>query len=238
MKGRLRYINIDDSILQNYLLKLDESFFSFLIEKTEIKKYEKIILEVCCGKGEYINYLAQKYENFLFIGLDFSKAAIQRAVKRTIINKIENVFYLNEDFFDFLKFYENKINRESQIIANETNFIFFDSVIISFPDPWPKKRHHKRRLVNQSTIERLYPLIKEKGKLIIITDHPEYAKWIYQSCIKNRYLYKEGFNKYLFFKSFVTTNRKKFEKYFPFYETTFFKKTIFKKINYFCLIKK
>jgi len=224
MKGRLRYINLDENIFNIFTLNLYE--FENKLKQIE-KEYDRINLEICCGKGEYINFLARLNKREFFFGLDFSKAAIQRSIKRTIIEENKNVIYLNIDFFDFLNFYLENIKKP-----------FFDNIWISFPDPWPKKRHYKRRLVNIESIKNLSFLLKKDSKLFILTDHPDYAKWIKDACIKNKEIYKEGYRLFFIFKSFFTTKREKYEKYFKFYETTFCKKSQFDKIYYFTLIKK
>jgi len=53
-----------------------------------------------------------------------------------------------------------------------------DSVFILFPDPWPKARHNKRRLVNAETLAMLARTHKKGGRLLIATDHVDYSVWI------------------------------------------------------------
>ena len=53
-----------------------------------------------------------------------------------------------------------------------------DNIYVLFPDPWPKKRHHKRRLLQESTLSLFHQLLKDTGNLLIATDHVEYAEWI------------------------------------------------------------
>ena len=58
-------------------------------------------------------------------------------------------------------------------------------VFILFPDPWPKKRHHKRRLINQNLISNLSMVMKERGELIIASDHNNYISWIHHQFLDN-----------------------------------------------------
>jgi tRNA (guanine-N7-)-methyltransferase len=53
-----------------------------------------------------------------------------------------------------------------------------DRVFILFPDPWPKARHHKRRLVRRSSLERLSALLKDSGELRLATDDRQYLDWM------------------------------------------------------------
>ena len=50
-------------------------------------------------------------------------------------------------------------------------------VMLLFPDPWPKKRHHKRRFVNEQTLEQLARLLKSGAEFRVATDIPDYCRW-------------------------------------------------------------
>ena len=49
---------------------------------------------------------------------------------------------------------------------------------INFPDPWPKKRHHKRRLIRSDVVRELARVLAPGALLHVSTDHPDYAEWI------------------------------------------------------------
>jgi tRNA (guanine-N7-)-methyltransferase len=51
-------------------------------------------------------------------------------------------------------------------------------IYIQHPDPWPKRRHHKYRLINQDFIDALNLMLELGGRVEIATDHPEYSQWI------------------------------------------------------------
>ncbi len=53
-----------------------------------------------------------------------------------------------------------------------------DEVYILFADPWPKKRHHKRRIINHFTLNELYRVLKPGGEIRIATDHPGFLMWV------------------------------------------------------------
>lgn len=55
---------------------------------------------------------------------------------------------------------------------------FIDRVFILFPDPWPKKRHHSRRLITRPFIDQLLKHLKEKALLYVASDHPSYVEQI------------------------------------------------------------
>ena len=57
-----------------------------------------------------------------------------------------------------------------------------DEVYIFFPDPWPKKKHHKRRLVNNAFLSLLLPKLKAHARLFISTDWQELGEYMRQTC--------------------------------------------------------
>ena len=55
-----------------------------------------------------------------------------------------------------------------------------DRCWVLFPDPWPKRRHHKRRFITPSTLDRLADLLKDRGTLYLATDEPSLARWMFE----------------------------------------------------------
>ena len=64
------------------------------------------------------------------------------------------------------------------LLDKNENMEVFDAVKIICPDPWPKERHHKRRLINKSFLELLHKSMKSKANLYISTDWENYADHI------------------------------------------------------------
>ena len=63
----------------------------------------------------------------------------------------------------------------------------FTKIVILFPDPWPKKRHKKRRLINSSFVSLLELITFEKTKIIVATDHEDYLTQILYEFYKSKY---------------------------------------------------
>ena len=53
-------------------------------------------------------------------------------------------------------------------------------IYIIHPDPWPKRKHHKNRLIRHGFIDVLWRILKSRGFIEISTDHKDYANWIVQ----------------------------------------------------------
>ena len=78
--------------------------------------------------------------------------------------KLSNIRLISHDIVEILKF---------QLPENS-----IDLVYIFFPDPWPKKKHHKRRLINSSLLSLIKSVLKKHGRLFIATDWEDYAEQI------------------------------------------------------------
>ena len=72
---------------------------------------------------------------------------------------------------------------------------YFNEIWILFPDPWPKKKHFKRRLINDNFFKKVYPYLKKNGKIFIATDSTSYLKSIMNSIYKTKSLFNWQNNK-------------------------------------------
>ncbi|PID27369.1 MAG: tRNA (guanosine(46)-N7)-methyltransferase TrmB [Candidatus Cloacimonadota bacterium] len=163
--------------LEQYLEKIDQDnekyydYSDFHIKLTAdmmpldfnslFKNDNKILkFEIGFGNGDSLIELARRNPHINYFGIDRKMDRIRTALSKVNRSKLPNLLiartgtdYLNE-----------MINRES-----------FDEIIMNFPDPWPKKRHHKKRTVNPSFIKVLHSLLKKDGVFRFSSDHPEYS---------------------------------------------------------------
>lgn len=81
-----------------------------------------------------------------------------------------------------IKKYELKniriLHGDARVLLEQLPDEALDHVYILFPDPWPKLKHHKKRIISTQTLELLGKKIKKGGFLYVVTDHVEYSKWI------------------------------------------------------------
>ncbi len=114
-----------------------------------------IVLELGCGKGEYSLFLADKYPNKNYIGIDIKGARFWKGAKSAIENKIQNVAFLRTQI-ELLNycFEENEI----------------DEIWITFPDPQIKLNRTKHRLTNPEMLNIYKNIIKKKGIIHLKTD--------------------------------------------------------------------
>ena len=97
------------------------------------------------------------------------------------INGIANLLeLLNEEELKRVKIFNGDARKIiSKLKANSISKIF-----ILFPDPWPKKKHYKRRFIQSNIIQKLYKILKKNGELRVSTDHNDYLSWILHQFLK------------------------------------------------------
>jgi tRNA (guanine-N7-)-methyltransferase len=119
------------------------------------------VLEIGFGNGEQLLWSAQNESGRDFIGIEVHRPGVGRLMNALAAHNIHNVRLYNHDAVDIL---ERAFGAES-----------LDEVRIYFPDPWPKKRQQKRRLIQPDFVALLASHVKPGGKLCLATDWQEYA---------------------------------------------------------------
>jgi len=121
-------------------------------------------LEIGCGKGEFIAHKSLCEPQTNFLGIETKKKRIVSIVQKLDLAQNKNVQLL-QLFLD----------KESINILPTGSF---QKIYINYPDPWPKAKHNKHRLINKEFIAFLPALLQENGVLQIITDDQNYAQQI------------------------------------------------------------
>ena len=142
--------------------KAKEKNFKCFLKKNNIDKLnlkKKLILEIGIGMGENLIHLSRKNLQKKIIGVDPFKNGMVNVSDYFIKNNIKNVYLYPFVFQKFL----NKFKK-----------LRFDIIYILFPDPWPKKKHHKRRIVNKHFLSQILKILKINGKVYFSTDNFNY----------------------------------------------------------------
>ena len=151
--------------------------------------------------GKKIDFFHQFEDYFLELGSGWGEVAIELAKKNSNLG-----FILVEKKKDRLKTICNKIKQENlenvRLVCLNFNWFFkeifeenlFKVIFMNFPDPWPKKRHHKHRSVNLDFIQDLHSILLSQGKFYFATDHKDYALDVIELFESNHlFSYKEKF---------------------------------------------
>lgn len=141
---------------------------------------KKLIIEIGFGNGEILIDNALQYPGSNFIGIEVYESGIGQCLINLSDKRLTNVKLINED--------------AKKVLNNNLNDQIIDQINIFFPDPWPKKRHHKRRLIDKNFILLMQQKLKKGGCINIATDWTDYAEQIIHEFNENGCFKKTNFN--------------------------------------------
>ncbi len=156
---RTRYDPKANSIIENFdrYIEDKEKLQEILKDKSK-----KIYIEIGMGKGEFISQKALNDKDNIYIGIEVSKQVLSLAIKK--LNRFEkennillsNLFFISIDAIHLMEYFKN-----NQV----------DKIFLNFSDPWPKKRHTKRRLTYESFLKVYKQILKKNGIVEFKTDN-------------------------------------------------------------------
>ncbi len=123
-----------------------------------------VIIEIGFGMGHATAEIAEKNRHKNYIGIEVHTPGVGKLLSRIDHLHLSNLRIIQYDAVQVIR----------TMIPKESLF----GVHIFFPDPWPKKKHHKRRLIQPGFIQELIPLIEKKGYIYGVTDWENYAEQI------------------------------------------------------------
>lgn len=166
-------------ITQNQILSFEKYWSKIGITYTPnivninklFKKNSPIVLEIGFGIGDTLVKLAEYYSNINFLGIEVYIPGIGSCLSIANDKNLKNLKIICYDAVSVLY----------NMIPNNT----FNIIQIFFPDPWNKRKHHKRRIIKISFVNLLKKKLKIKGQLHIITDSSDYKAQIISIINKN-----------------------------------------------------
>ena len=141
----------------------------------DINKKNYNILDIGSGSGENAIHLSSIFPKAKIITCELYEDGNINLCNKIINNNIKNIRLFHGNVLELL----------DQIDP----LLFFDEVWILFPDPWPKVRHHKRRLINNIFMKKISLFHKNSGKLIIASDSQTYIQSINKVIYDLQHLY-------------------------------------------------
>ena len=144
---------------QRYVLQDSES----VIELTELfPEVDRYAVEIGFGDGDTLVELAANNPTTGYIGIEVFRPGVGKCLMSLNRRNIKNVRICTRDARDVL----NDCHPQGSLAE----------IYILFPDPWPKKRHHKRRLVNSEFVDLCADCLQTEGRIYFSTDWPDYAQ--------------------------------------------------------------
>jgi tRNA (guanine-N7-)-methyltransferase len=118
------------------------------------------VWEIGCGHGHFLAAYAAAHPDRLCIGIDLVPERIARANRKRERAQLANVHFLRAEARDFLAALPDRAR--------------FSAIYILFPDPWPKRRHHKHRIMQAAFMQEIAARAGEGARLYFRTDHDPY----------------------------------------------------------------
>ena len=144
---------------KSYILTFDPANFPILLQK-RFPEYKSFILEIGSGWGEFTLELAKQKPDSLIIAVEKKKKRITRSIKNQINMNIENIRWM---LLDVSWFFDNIFQEES-----------FDHIIMNFPDPWPKKKHKKHRILTNRFLQSITKISRNNSLFEFASDYWSY----------------------------------------------------------------
>lgn len=155
-KLRPRRRELVDTVLPQFRLSLDQA------KNLASGDNREIWMEIGFGAGEHLAALAEQHPEIDFIGAEPFVNGVAALISEIDDRKIRNIRIYDDDVRPLL---------------DELPEGLVSKLFILFPDPWPKTRHHSRRMMVTENIKRFSRLLKPGGQLLFVSDHEDYAAW-------------------------------------------------------------
>ena len=132
--------------------------------QTLFPKSQPIVMEIGYGMGEATWQIAKADPSTNYLGVEVHMPGVGKLMARLDEYELTNVRLIERDVFEVFYY----------MVKDQS----LDGVHLFFPDPWPKKRHFKRRIINERFLADVSAKLKPGGYLHIATDWVPYAEWI------------------------------------------------------------
>lgn len=129
---------------------------------TPFDHFEEAYLEIGFGEGTHLAHLAEKNPGTLVVGCEPFVNGVGACLAKIEEKNLKNIRIYDQPIQTILPFLESG---------------FFSKIFLLFPDPWPKKRHFKRRIVSVVNMRHFLSRLKPGGTFLFASDHEGYRAW-------------------------------------------------------------
>ena len=139
-------------------------------EATMSEPPKEVWLEIGFGGGEHLATLAKAHPKIGFIGCEPFINGVAKLLSQIDAYGLKNIRIYSDDARPML----DAMSHQS-----------IDRAFVLFSDPWPKKRHHKRRFINEKNLNRLARVLKDEAELRLASDHYGFVSWALERLIRH-----------------------------------------------------
>jgi len=154
--------DILNKVWPNVLLELPEGLITDPLKMFSLS-YTELWLEIGFGGGEHLVAQAIAHADIGFIGCEPYINGVASLACQIHDQQLHNIRIVKDDARLLV----------AKLPSNSVGRLF-----VLFPDPWPKKRHHKRRIIQEASVAEFARILKPGGQFNIATDDQDYASWI------------------------------------------------------------
>jgi len=133
-------------------------------------------IEIGCGKGTFLLQQARLRPQVNYLGIEWAGEFYRFAADRMRRHQELNVRILHDDATEFIR------HRCADAIVNVIH--------LYFSDPWPKKRHHKRRVIQDRTLMDFCRVLTSGGEIRLVTDHDDLWAWYEDHAARHAHLFE------------------------------------------------
>lgn len=130
---------------------------------TALKNVSRILFEAGCGHGHWLTSYADQNTEQVCVGIDLIAGRIRKAIQKGDKRGLSNLHFFKAELTEFMEVLPENIR--------------FDRTILLFPDPWPKAKHHRRRMVQYAFLDTLADRTESGGYFCFRSDDIPYYEW-------------------------------------------------------------
>ncbi len=130
---------------------------------TALAGVDRILFETGCGHGHWLTSYAVQHPDQTCVGIDLIAGRIRKALQKRDKRQLGNLHFFKAELMEFLEVLPEHVR--------------FDSILLLFPDPWPKAKHHRRRMVQTTFLDVVAERTDPGGLFCFRSDDVPYYEW-------------------------------------------------------------
>jgi tRNA (guanine-N7-)-methyltransferase len=158
------------TLRRHHLQLMEELLPAIRVDLNDPLPRGEVWLEIGFGGGEHLAHQAEIFPNINFIGAEPFRNGVAKLLAHTEDKALTNIRVHDDDV---------------RYLLEKLPSVSLSKIFVLYPDPWPKKRHHERRIVNADTLKQFHSLLKPDGVFLFASDIIDYVEWTLRECAEH-----------------------------------------------------